>query len=88
MIMEAILNVINAIGWETLVTGIITVIAALAGGKWVKFKKKFREAIALASAVDEAWDDNKLTDAEKQKILEAWRAFKWWNQKEVDKARK
>lgn len=74
-------EIINAIGLENIITGVLVIITAIFGGKFAKVKKKFKQAIQLGNHLSSALEDNKITKKEMNEIKESWDSFVWWKGK-------
>jgi hypothetical protein len=75
------LEFINSIGWENVLTALFFVLTAIFGPRMVQFKKKLKQALVLGDRISKAAEDNKITKKEWQEIKEAWDEFSWWNGK-------
>jgi hypothetical protein len=75
------LEFINSIGWENVLTGLFFVLSAIFGPRMVKFRKKLKQALTLGDRISRSIEDNKITKKEMQEIKEAWDEFSWWNNK-------
>lgn len=66
------LELIESIGWSTIINAVLVIIIAVFGTKYANIKHKFGQVVELAKTLNNSLEDNKLTEEEIKDIKDAW----------------